>query len=56
MQKKIFYQWAAVGILSLVGWGVDVMPGNESWMPSVAIWSIQRRERKFFYIGVVAVF
>ena len=26
--------------MSLVGWGVDVMPNNESWLPSAIIWII----------------
>jgi|GEM_PF-4627309 len=38
--RKLLYQWAAVGILSLIGWGVDVMPNNESWIPSAIIWGI----------------
>lgn len=38
--RKIFYQWAAVGILSLIGWGVDVMPNNTSWIPSTILWVI----------------
>lgn len=38
--RKILYQWAAVGILSLIGWGVDVMPNNTSWIPSVILWII----------------
>jgi len=38
--RKILYQWAAVGILSLIGFGVDVMPDNTSWIPSVILWAI----------------
>jgi len=38
--RKILYQWGAVGILSLIGWGVDVMPGNTSWIPSGIIWGL----------------
>ncbi len=38
--RKIFYQWAAVGILSSIGWGVDVMPNNTSWIPSTILWGI----------------
>jgi hypothetical protein len=39
-RRKVFYQWAAVGILSLIGWGVDVMPSNTSWIPSAILWGI----------------
>lgn len=38
--QKILYQWAGIGILSLIGWGVGVMPEDTSWMPSVIIWTI----------------
>jgi hypothetical protein len=38
--RKIFYQWAGVGILALIGWGVDLMPSNTSWIPSGIIWGI----------------
>jgi uncharacterized membrane protein SpoIIM required for sporulation len=38
--QKIFYQWAGVGILALIGWGVDSMPHNLNWTPSIIIWSI----------------
>lgn len=40
MSKKILYQWAGVGILSFVGWGLDMIPNNTSWIPSVLSWSI----------------
>ena len=36
---KYIIQWAVQGVLFLVGAGVDLMPGNTSWIPSVAIWS-----------------
>jgi len=38
--RKILLQWVPVGVLSLIGWGVGVMPGNTSWIPSVTIWGI----------------
>ena len=38
--RKILYQWAGVGILSLIGWGVDLMPDNTSWIPSVTLWAV----------------
>jgi hypothetical protein len=38
--RKVFYQWAGVGILSLIGWGVSMMPKNTSWIPSVTLWAI----------------
>ena len=37
---KYIAQWAVQGVLFLVGLGVDVMPGNTSWIPSVIIWGI----------------
>lgn len=40
MWKRILLQWAGVGILSLFGWGADVMPSNTSWIPSIIIWSV----------------
>lgn len=33
-------QFAGIGILSLVGWGLDLMPGNTSWIPSVVLWAL----------------
>jgi len=39
-KRKILYQWAAVGIISFIGWGVDVMPSNTSWIPSAILWGI----------------
>jgi len=36
---KIFVQWAVIGILGLMGWGVDLIPNNTSWVPSIVIWS-----------------
>ena len=38
--QKIFYQWAGIGILALIGYGVDLMPSNVSWIPSSIIWGI----------------
>lgn len=38
--RKVFVQWAGVGILGLVGWGVDLIPNNNSWLPSIIIWSL----------------
>jgi len=38
--QKIFYQWAGIGILSLIGVGVDMMPNNTSWVPSTILWMI----------------
>jgi|GEM_PF-4646641 len=38
--RKIFYQWAGVGIITLIGFGVDMIPNNESWIPSIIIWII----------------
>ena len=29
-----------IGILGFVGWGVDLMPNNTSWVPSVVIWAL----------------
>ena len=39
MHKKL-YRWAPIGILSVIGWGVDVIPGNTSWIPSIILWGI----------------
>ncbi len=33
-------RYAGTGILLLIGWGVDVIPGNDSWLPSIIIWSL----------------
>ena len=38
--KKLLLQWAVPGIIALVGWGVSLMPGNTSWLPSSIIWGI----------------
>ena len=38
--RKYIVQWASVGILVLIGWGVDVMPSNASWIPSFVIWGV----------------
>lgn len=32
MRNKLLIQWAAVGILSFIGWGLDMIPGNTSWI------------------------
>ena len=37
---KYIAQFAVQGVLFLVGVGVDVMPGNTSWIPSVIIWGV----------------
>jgi hypothetical protein len=38
--RKLFYQWAGVVILSLIGYGVDVMPQVTNWWPASIIWSV----------------
>jgi hypothetical protein len=38
--RRKFLQWAPPGIFGLVGLGVDLMPGNTSWIPSTIIWCI----------------
>jgi hypothetical protein len=37
---KYIFQWAAQGVLFLIGVGVDLMPGNESWTPTIIICAI----------------
>jgi hypothetical protein len=37
---RLLLQWAPVGVLALLGWGVDLVPGNESWIPTAIIWGI----------------
>jgi len=38
--RKILWQWAGVGILSLVGWGVNLIPSVTSWIPAASIWAL----------------
>ncbi len=50
--RKLFYQWAGIGILSLTGWGVDVMPNNESWIPSTILWVVAG----IWFLGTIVYF
>ena len=38
--RRIIIQWAGVGVLSLIGWGVGSMPTVTSWVPSSIMWGI----------------
>lgn len=38
--QKLFYQWAGVVILSLIGWGVSLVPHVTNWRPASIIWGI----------------
>jgi len=38
--RKIPHQWMAIGIISLISWGVGVMPINASWIPSTIMWGV----------------
>lgn len=38
--RKLPYQWAGVGILFLIGLGVDMIPGVTSWWPASIIWGL----------------
>jgi hypothetical protein len=36
--QRILWQWAGIGILALIGFGVSIMPTITSWIPSIIIW------------------
>ncbi|MBN1176345.1 MAG: hypothetical protein JXA51_01560 [Dehalococcoidales bacterium] len=38
--RHVVYQWAGIGILSLIGWGISSMPAVTSWIPSYIIWGL----------------
>ena len=38
--RKIFWQGAGIGILSLFGWGVNLIPSVTSWIPAASIWAL----------------
>jgi hypothetical protein len=37
---KMLLAWAGPAILALIGWGIDLIPSNRSWIPSGVIWGL----------------
>lgn len=38
--RSIFKRWAAAGILLLIGLAVDLIPSNNSWIPSIVMGAV----------------
>ena len=38
--RKYALQWSLQGVLILIGFGVDLIPNVNTWIPSIIVWTI----------------